>query len=62
MYQRSELKNLSILNHQEVVRVRGRVFSKRDCGRILFLIVRDGIDTLQAVLVKNKKALMVSYL
>lgn len=55
MYQLSEIKNLSTLNNQEVVRVRGRVFSKKDCGRILFLILRDGIDTLQAILVKNKE-------
>lgn len=55
MYQLSEIKNLSTLNNQEVVRVRGRVFSKKACGQILFLILRDGIDTLQAVLVKNKK-------
>ncbi|MGI2257141.1 aspartate--tRNA(Asn) ligase [Candidatus Cardinium hertigii] len=55
MYQLSALKNLSILNHQEIVRVRGRVFSKKDCGRILFLILRDGMDSLQAVLLKNKE-------
>ncbi|WP_342265164.1 aspartate--tRNA(Asn) ligase [Cardinium endosymbiont of Philonthus spinipes] len=53
MYPLSEIKNLSVVHSQEVVRVRGRVFSKKDCGRVLFLIVRDGIDTLQAVLVKN---------
>ncbi len=55
MYPLSEIKNLSTFNNQEVIRVRGRVFSKKDCGRVLFLILRDGIDTLQAVLVKNKE-------
>ncbi|MCT4697445.1 aspartate--tRNA(Asn) ligase [Candidatus Cardinium sp. TP] len=50
----SEIKNLSTVDSQKVVRIRGRVFSKKDCGQILFLILRDGIDTLQAVLVKNK--------
>ncbi|CAH2559946.1 aspartate--tRNA(Asn) ligase [Cardinium endosymbiont of Oedothorax gibbosus] len=55
MYPLSEIKNLSSLHNQEIVRVRGRVFSKRDCGRVFFLILRDGIDTLQVVLVKNKE-------
>ncbi|WP_339044447.1 aspartate--tRNA(Asn) ligase [Cardinium endosymbiont of Tipula unca] len=55
MYQLSEIKNLSVLNNQEIVRVRGRVFSKKDCGKVLFLILRDGIDTLQAVALKNKE-------
>ncbi|TSJ81007.1 MAG: aspartate--tRNA(Asn) ligase [Candidatus Cardinium sp.] len=55
MYPLSEIKNLSSLDNQQVVRIRGRVFSKKDCGRVLFLIVRDGIDTLQAVLVKSKE-------
>ena len=60
MYPLSEIKSLSTLHNQEVVRVRGRVFSKKDCGRILFLILRDGIDTLQAVLVKNKEGTQLS--
>ncbi|WP_419241740.1 aspartate--tRNA(Asn) ligase [Cardinium endosymbiont of Nabis limbatus] len=55
MYPLSEIKNLSTLHSQKVVRVRGRVFSKKDCGRVLFLILRDGMDTLQAVLAKNKE-------
>lgn len=55
MYQLSEIKNLSVFNDQETVRLRGRVFSKKDCGKVLFLILRDGIDTLQAVALKNKE-------
>lgn len=60
MYPLSEIKNLSTLHNQEVVRVRSRVFSKKECGRVLFLILRDGIDTLQAVLVKNKEGTPLS--
>ncbi|TDG95563.1 aspartate--tRNA(Asn) ligase [Cardinium endosymbiont of Culicoides punctatus] len=56
MYQLSEIKNLSVSNEQEVVRLRGRVFSKKDCGRVLFLILRDGIDTLQAVALKQRES------
>lgn len=55
MYPLSEIKNLSTLHNQKVVRVRGRVFSKKDCGRVLFLILRDGMDTVQAVLVKSQE-------
>ncbi|WP_243518408.1 MULTISPECIES: aspartate--tRNA(Asn) ligase [unclassified Candidatus Cardinium] len=60
MHPLSEIKNLSTSDNQAVVRVRGRVFSKKDCGRVLFLILRDGIDTLQAVLVKNKETTQLS--
>lgn len=55
MYPLSEIKKLSAKNSQAMVRIRGRVFSKKDCGRVLFLIIRDGLDTLQAVVVKNKE-------
>lgn len=60
MYQLSEIKNLSVFNDQETVRLRGRVFSKKDCGKVLFLILRDGIDTLQAVALKNKEGSSLS--
>ena len=56
MCQLLEIKNLSIVNHQDTVRIRGRVFAKKDCGGVLFLILRDGIHTLQAIVVKNKAA------
>ncbi|MBX9889847.1 MAG: aspartate--tRNA(Asn) ligase [Amoebophilaceae bacterium] len=49
----STIQNLSTLNVHETIRLRGRVFSKKDCGKVLFLILRDGIDTLQTILVKN---------
>lgn len=55
MKQLSEIKGLSTLNNQEMIRLRGRVFSKKDCGCVLFLVLRDGIDTLQAIVVKSKE-------
>ena len=54
MYPLSEIQNLSKLNSQEIVRIRGKVFSKKDCGLVLFLIIRDGINTLQALVTKSK--------
>lgn len=54
MYPLLSIAHLSKFNHQEIIRIRGRIFSKKDCGRVLFLIVRDGINTLQAIVLKSK--------
>ncbi|MDD9139320.1 MAG: aspartate--tRNA(Asn) ligase [Candidatus Cardinium sp.] len=49
-----EIKNLASLSEQQIVRVRGRVFSKKVHGNLLFLILRDGLHTLQVIAVKGK--------
>jgi len=51
----SEIHNLSKTTADKTIRLRGRVFSKKDCGKILFLILRDGMHTLQTILSKNKE-------
>lgn len=51
----STIQALAPSNHQQLIRLRARVFSKKDCGKVLFLILRDGIDTLQAVAIKSKE-------
>ncbi|WP_184891103.1 amino acid--tRNA ligase-related protein, partial [Candidatus Cardinium hertigii] len=60
MYPLSAIPNLSVLNHQEIIRIRGRVFAKKDCGRLLFVILRDGIHTLQAIAIKPKEGCSTS--
>lgn len=50
----TEIKNVSAENLPQAVRMRARIFSKKDCGSVLFLVLRDGIDTLQAIVLKNK--------
>ena len=52
VYPLIDIASLSRDYDQKIVRLRGRVFSKKYFGRILFLVLRDGLHTLQAVVTK----------
>lgn len=55
MYPLTEINQLSPEKQSETVRIRAWVFAKKDCGRVLFVVLRDGLDTVQAIVLKNKE-------